>query len=193
MELKLPRHALNASSQAARVPLGTRDLELVAAIQDGLPLCPRPYAAVGRRLGMTEAEVMDRLAALQRQGVIHRLGVIVRHRALGYRANAMVVWDVPDEEVGELGRLFAQQPFITLCYRRPRRGRAWPYNLFCMIHGRDRAEVRRRLGDMIRTLGLEDLPHAVLFSRRCFKQCGARYLPTEPAPAGTRHGHARTG
>ncbi len=64
------------------------------------------------------------IAALRRllaDGVIKRLGVVVRHRELGYRANAMVVWDVPDERVDEVGRTLAALPFVTLCYRRPRR------------------------------------------------------------------------
>ena len=84
------------------------------------------------------------IAALRRlidDGMIKRFGIVVRHRELGYRANAMVVWDVPDERVGEAGRTLAALPFVTLCYRRPRRPPDWPYNLFCMIHGRDRATV----------------------------------------------------
>ncbi len=153
-----------------------RDLALIQAVQGGLPLVPRPYAAVGERVGLSEGEVRERLRRLLERGDIRRLGVVVRHRALGYRHNAMVVWDVPDGRVAELGRLLGAQAFVTLCYRRPRRPPAWPYNLFCMIHGRDRDEVLANLADRVRCLGLQDIPHRVLFSRRCFKQCGARYL-----------------
>lgn len=163
--------------------LNGRDRRLLAAIQDGLPLVPRPYAAIGDTLGMGEVEVIAGLRRLIEGGVIKRFGVIVRHRELGYRANAMVVWDVPDERVGDAGRTLAALPFITLCYRRPRRLPVWPYNLFCMIHGRDRDAVEALVDQASAAAGLEGLPRAVLFSRRRFKQRGARYsaAPQEAA------------
>jgi len=151
------------------------DLELVCAIQDGLPLVPRPYAEVGAMLGMDESEVTSRLARLIESGDIRRLGVVVRHRQLGYRANAMVVWDVPDDRIDEIGPLIGRQPFVNLCYQRPRRLPRWPYNLFCMLHGRTREGVLNNLAQMIEQCGLQDIPHQILFSRTQFKQRGARY------------------
>jgi DNA-binding Lrp family transcriptional regulator len=151
------------------------DLELVRAVQAGLPLVSRPYAEVAERIGMSEQEVMVRLGRLLESGDIRRLGVVVRHRELGYRANAMVVWDVPDERVTEVGRIIGRQPLVNLCYRRPRRPPRWHYNLFCMIHGRSREGVLKNLADMVERCGLEDIPHRALFSLRRFKQRGARY------------------
>jgi siroheme decarboxylase len=151
------------------------DLALVRAIQDGLPLVSDPYARLADALGIGEAEVIRRLERLLESGDIRRLGVVVRHRELGYTANAMVVWDVPDERVSELGRLLGRQSCVTLCYRRPRRHGRWPYNLFCMIHGRSRDGVLRHLDRLVETCGLGDIRHEVLFSLRRFKQRGARY------------------
>ena len=151
------------------------DLALLAALEDGLPLVSEPYAELGRSLGLSEGEVLARLWLLQTRGIIKRFGVVVRHHELGYRANAMVVWDIPDTEVGELGPRLAEFPFVTLCYRRPRQRPAWPFNLFTMIHGRDRGEVLERVAELVGTCGLEDIEHRVLFSRRRFKQRGARY------------------
>ncbi len=158
------------------------DLALVRTVQDGLPLVPRPYAVIGALIGLTEAEVLARLSRLVQVGDIRRLGVVVRHHELGYRANAMVVWDVPDAEVTEVGRNLGQQPFVTLCYRRPRRPPRWPYNLFCMIHGHSEVEVTENLGHLIETCSLQQIPHEVLFSRRRFKQRGAHYGEPEAAP-----------
>lgn len=159
----------------ARIPLSAAELVLIGAIQGGLPLVARPYAILAEQSGMTEQEVIDSLARLQAAGVIKRMGLVVRHHELGYGANAMVVWDVPDAEVAELGRCLSRFEFVTLCYRRPRQGRDWPYNLFCMIHGRDRDEVRGKVRQLVQCCGLEDIAHTVLFSRRRFKQRGARY------------------
>lgn len=148
---------------------------LLQAVENGLPLVTEPYALIGKQLGIAEDEVIERLRNLQEQGVIKRLGVVVRHRALGYRANAMVVWDIPDDEVAATGCCLGSMPFITLCYRRPRRLPDWPYNLFTMIHGRDRKQVLARVEHLVDCCGMQDIDHQVLFSPRCFKQRGARY------------------
>ena len=165
------------------------DRRLLDALQDGLPLVARPYAALAEAVGLPEPDVLARLDRLGRDGVIKRFGVVVRHRELGYRANAMTVWDVPDEQARELGRRLAALDFVTLCYRRPRRLPDWPYNLFAMIHGRDRANVERLVDEATATAGLTGRPRAILFSLRRFKQRGARYgrrpdAPVEEALAG---------
>ena len=161
--------------------LSDADRRLIAAIAEGLPLEPRPYAAIARDLSLSEADVMRCLHRLIDAGVIQRFGVIVRHREMGYRANAMVVWDVPHAETAAAGRRLAELPFVTLSYRRPRRPPDWPYNLFCMIHGRDRAAVEALIDLATAEAGLAGLPRAVLFSRRRFKQRGARYAPPPEA------------
>ncbi|WP_262966918.1 siroheme decarboxylase subunit beta [Methylobacter psychrophilus] len=159
--------------------LDARDRQLLEQIQTGLPVCPRPYAEIGTTLAMPEAEVLERLTQLKQQGLIKRMGVIVKHHQLGYRANAMIVWNVPDNLVKQLGRQISQFAFVTLCYQRPRQAE-WPYNLFCMIHGKDRETVLMQLEQLKSSCDLARLDHNILFSRRCFKQRGAVYQPKNP-------------
>ncbi len=169
---------INLSTSAAAlgsVNLSERERRVIAGIQSGLPLTPRPYAEIGRIIGMSESEIIECVHSLLERGLIKRMGVIVRHRELGYRANAMVVWDLPDERISALGKCMGHFEFITLCYRRPRRLPDWPYNLFTMIHGRNREEVMDKLHFLINRCSLQDIPHDVLFSRRRFKQRGAVY------------------
>ena len=156
--------------------LDTANRRLVELIQDGLPLVSRPFAPIAKQLGIGEQEVIQRIEALNGTGMIKRFGVVVRHHELGYRANAMVVWDVPDDRVDEVGKRLGAVDCVTLCYRRPRRLPLWPYNLFCMIHGKDRQRVLVRLEDIVAVVGLADVDYKVLFSRRRFKQRGARYI-----------------
>ncbi len=156
--------------------LPLRERELMAALQDGLAITPWPYAWLAARAGLTEATALELIEQWLADGFIKRFGVVVRHHELGYRANAMCVWDVPDSRVSQLGaRLAAERP-VTLCYRRARAGEGWPYNLFCMIHGTSRAEVTREIQAIQSRLELDAFPHTVLFSRRRFKQRGARYF-----------------
>jgi DNA-binding Lrp family transcriptional regulator len=133
---------------------------------------------------LSEEEVIGRLKTLVETGIIKRLGLIVRHHELGFAANAMVVWDIHDDQVGDIGRRMAELPFVTLCYRRPRRPPDWPYNLFCMIHGRDRHIVLAQIAELRGALGLSQVPYAVLFSLRRFKQRAARYRASDLQMAG---------
>lgn len=152
------------------------DAALLAAVQGGLPLSPRPYAVIADALDLEESEVLVRLARLIDSGTIKRFGVVVRHQELGYCANAMVVWALPEERVGEVGRRLGSLPFVTLSYRRPRRLPDWPYDLFTMIHGRDRAAVLALVEEAKDRCDLQGVECAVLFSGQRFKQRGARYV-----------------
>lgn len=156
-----------------------RDTAFEAALIDeigrGLSLVTRPYAEIGERLGCSETEVIDGINRIMMRGDLKRFGVVVRHRKLGYRANGMVVWNIPDARIGELGRCISQYSFVTLCYQRPRQLPNWPYNLFSMIHGQDRDAVIEQVAHIVQECGLQDSEHEVLFSPRCFKQRGAAY------------------
>jgi DNA-binding Lrp family transcriptional regulator len=164
------------------------DYQLIGAVQQGLPITPRPYATIADRLGMDEQEVIGRLQRLKDQGLIKRWGVVVKHRQLGYSANAMIVLDVPDQLVAEIGRQISRQSFVNLCYQRPRQGTVWPYNLYCMIHGKCRDTVLSQWTKLVESCGLSDFGYEILFSRRCFKQRGALYARHERPIPEIEHG-----
>jgi DNA-binding Lrp family transcriptional regulator len=167
-----------------RVTIGPSGQRLVAALQEGLELVPRPYAVLAARAGLAESEVIETLAKWQTLGLVRRFGVVVRHHELGFGANAMCVWDVPDAEVHALGEALAAEAAVTLCYRRTRVLPQWRYNLYCMLHGRERAEVVGALADIAARHRLGAYPDDVLFSVRRFKQTGAKYAEVEAS----RHG-----
>jgi DNA-binding Lrp family transcriptional regulator len=148
---------------------------LIEVISQGLPLVSHPYAAIAQQLGCNEIEVIEGINRIMMRGDMKRFGVVVRHRELGYRANGMVVWDIPDARVTEIGHCIGQYSFVTLCYQRPRRLPEWPYNLFSMIHGQDRDAVIEQVEFVTGQCGLRDINHEILFSNRCFKQRGASY------------------
>ena len=143
---------------------------------EGLPLTARPYRDLGRSLGLNEAETMRAVAALQHLGVVNRFGVILRNRALGFTVNGMCVFDLPDVRLAQAGTQVGALPFVSLCYARRRQPPVWPFNLFCMIHGRERDVVTRQFLQVRALLGT-DVPADILISRRCFKQRGATYAP----------------
>ena len=152
-------------------PLSEPERRLAARVAAGLPLETRPFAA----FGLPEGELIGTLGRWLACGVVRRIGAVVRHRRLGYDANAMVVWDLPDADAGAAGRRLAADAAVTLCYRRARALPEWPYNLYCMVHGRERAHVLHEVNRLSAQHGLDAFPRAVLFSTRCFGQRAARY------------------
>ena len=135
----------------------------------------RPFRQLADSLAVDEEDIVDRLQYLIARGVITRFGCVVRHRKLGYTANAMAVWDIPDDSVDAVAARFASNPQVTLCYRRPRRLPDWRYNLFCMVHAKTRHDAYAVIDDLnlVGETGLNE--QAVLFSTRCFKQRGALF------------------
>ena len=150
------------------------DRRLVLAAQGGLPLVPRPYHQLAEQVGIPPEEVMARLARMLASGAIRRIGAVPNHYAIGYTANGMSVWDVPDERIDELGRQVGALAFVTHCYHRPRRLPDWPYNLFAMVHGGSRAEVMAKVAEIAAIIGSDCRAHDVLFSTRILKKTGLR-------------------
>jgi siroheme decarboxylase len=179
-----PHPPLPERSAAAVAPA---DFALAAQVEGGLPLVDAPYAQWARQLGLSEAEVLGTLQRWLAQGSLRRFGVIVRHHEFGFDCNAMTVFDVADAEVDARGEALARQPGVSLCYRRAR-APGWPYNLYCMVHGRERVAVRGRIEQAVDAAGLAHCARELLFSRRRFKQQGGSYFRSAEQEAG--HAHA---
>ena len=150
------------------------DRRIIRATQSGLPLVPRPYEAVGAALGISGEQVRERLQAMLEEGLVRRIGAVPNHYRLGFTANGMSVWDVADERVDELGERIGQLPFVSHCYRRPRKPSVWPYNLFAMLHGRSRDEVEAQAQQVAALLGDACRAHDILYSTAILKKTGLR-------------------
>lgn len=150
------------------------DRGIIKATQAGLPLVAEPYAAVAEAVGLTEAEVIDRMSAMQARGIIRRIAVAPNHYALGMTANGMSVWDVDDDQISALGARIGALPYVTHCYQRPRARPAWPYNLFAMLHGSGRDEVEAKRREVEAILGPACRASDILYSTRILKKTGLR-------------------
>ena len=154
--------------------LDPEDQRLIAATQAGLPLVERPWEALGAVLGCDGEAVTARLRDMLARGLVRRIGAVPHHVRLGWTANGMTVWDVDDARVDELGERVGALPGVSHCYRRPRHGAAWPYNLFAMLHGRHREEVESQRRALARLLGPACRAHDVLYSTAVLKKTGLR-------------------
>ena len=154
-------------------PLDAIDRSIVKATQAGLPLTPAPYAEVAAVIGLTEAEVIERIAAMQERGIIRRIAIAPHHYALGMTANGMSVWDVDDARATALGSRIGALDFVTHCYLRPR-APVWRYNLFAMLHGSGRDEVEAKRREVEAILGPACRASDILYSTRILKKTGLR-------------------
>lgn len=155
---------------------GLTELErqLIAATQAGLPLVPRPYLLIAEQLGLSEQTVMEHMRAMLDRGLIRRIGAVPNHYRLGYTANGMTVWDVDDTVIDDLGQAVGHLPFVSHCYRRPRRLPVWPYNLFAMVHGHSRDEVQHQADQIAQLLGPALRQRDILYSSQILKKTGLR-------------------
>ena len=178
---------------SARPPaLPAHDHALAALVEQGLPITAHPYAVWSAQLGQSEAALLQTLGAWLQGGQLQRFGVVVRHHELGYAANAMTVFDVPDDQVDACGQALAAQPGVTLAYRRTRDA-DWPYNLYAMVHGQQRQTVLQVVERMTEAAGLQGLPRQVLFSTTRYKQTGARRFASLPVHHAQEVPHAVCG
>ncbi|WBY03173.1 Lrp/AsnC family transcriptional regulator [Ramlibacter tataouinensis] len=166
--------------QPRGTPVAAAERPLAALAEQGLALVPRPYDLWAAELGWPLEAVLQLLRRWQAGGTLRRFGAVVRHHEAGFGANAMTVVQAPAAQVDSLGAALAAQPGVTLAYQRvPDTG--WPYNLYFMVHGRERAVVQHLIAQALARSGAHRHPHATLFSGRRFKQTGGRYF-TDAAP-----------
>jgi len=175
----MPAHAIEAPARDA--PPGGAEAggcavehAVVRATQAGLPLVPRPYHAAAEGAGLDPGTLMAVLAGMLERGAVRRIAAVPHHYALGWRANGMSVWDVDDARLAACGRAVGALPFVSHCYHRPRRPPAWRYNLFAMVHGRDRDEVEDKVASIAGLVGDAACDHDVLYSTRVLKKTGLR-------------------
>ena len=154
--------------------LDQTDRMIIEATQAGLPVTPRPFHAIAQQLDLEPELVMQRIRDLQKHGIIRRIGVVPNHYRLGYRANGMTVWDVPDEKINEFGNKIGSLDFVSHCYHRPRHLPDWPYNLFAMVHAHDRKTTDKYINAIADILGDDNRQHTVLYSTRILKKTGMR-------------------
>ena len=152
------------------------DRRVIKATQTGLPLVVSPYAAIAKQISSTENEVMKALSKMQKTGVIRRIGVVPNHYKLGLRANGMSVWNVADAQIKTLGENIGALDFVSHAYERPRHLPLWPYNLFAMVHGKNRNEVKQKASVIADILGDACSQHEILFSSAILKKTGLRLV-----------------
>ena len=152
------------------------DKSAIRALQEDIPLTPRPFDLWGEQVGLTYDELLNRAFDLQERKIMRRFSAVLYHRKAGFRANAMGVWNVPEERVEEVGNAFAQYQAVSHCYQRPTY-EDWPYSIFSMVHGRSVEECENLLDAMAEETGIKE--RESLYSTREYKKTRVQYFTPE--------------
>lgn len=162
------------------------DLEVatIQLCQDDLPLVPRPFAVQAERLGITEAELLTILESFIERKLMRRFAAVMNHRTAGFKANAMGVWAVPEDDLEAIGPQMAGFAAVSHCYRRPTY-EDWPYTVFTMVHGRSARDCEATIDAIATETGIDQ--YTLLWSIKEYKKVRLRYFTAEWAEWNDAH------
>lgn len=149
------------------------DKEFIRELQKDLEIVDRPFLQPAQKLGISEDQLFEKMRYYEEIGVMRRFAAILRHRDVGFVANGMIVWKVPEERITEVGEKLGAFPQVSHCYQRPVY-KDWPYNVFSMIHCKAEDEAE----DVAKVIQKQiDVPeYKILFSAREFKKTRVEYF-----------------
>ncbi len=169
-----------------QVATALSDLEIryVHAMQQDLPVESEPFVAIAINLGISLEDLQQLTADMVATGRLRRFSAVLRHRELGFSANGMGIWAVPEADVLRVGKQMAAYRAVTHCYRRPTYP-DWPYNIFTMIHARSREECHDIVDKIAQETNITE--HGILFSTKEYKKVRVQYFTAAEAEWESHH------
>ena len=149
------------------------DKKIVRALQGDFPLVAEPYQMLADQVGVSKEEFMARVKVLEEQKVIRKMGAVLRHREVGFNANVLVAWVVPEARLDEVARKMVASPSVSHCYDR-NTAPDWPYNFYTMVHGHNREECEQIVEELGKACGIEE--HTKLYSKKEWKKTSMKYF-----------------
>ena len=154
------------------VNLSEKEKRVLQILMEGIPISKYPFYEISKKTGLTEKEVLEITKSLLDKKIIRRLGITLRHNLVGIKGNAMVAWRVPEEKIEEIGQYLSKLPYISHCYVRETY-EDWNYNLYTMIHGKNKREVKKKIKEISEKFSLTE--YQVLFTKKEIVRKHAKY------------------
>jgi DNA-binding Lrp family transcriptional regulator len=180
ISVHFPIDGMSAHSSEARTapecapdPAWTFDTQLLRRLQEPFPLTEQPWNQIAQDLSMSVEQLFAAVQDHKNHGAIKRIAAVVRHRALGFTANCMACFAVPEDAIVSAGEAAAAFPQISHCYQR-QTFPLWPYSLYCMVHARSTAECGSIVDSVAR--GIRCADSARLFSQKELKKERVKYF-----------------
>ena len=153
--------------------LSRQDKEIIKALQEDFPLCEEPYKILAERVGISEEEFLRRGKELVDEKKIRKMGAVLRHREVGFNANALCAWEVPPDKLDETAQIMITQAAVSHCYDRTPAPN-WNYNLYTMIHAKTRDECDEIISVLSALTGITN--YKILYTKKEWKKTGMKYF-----------------
>lgn len=153
--------------------LSEQDKAIIKALQEDFPLCEEPYKILAQRVGISEEEFLRRVKDLVDEKKIRKMGAVLRHREVGFKANALCAWHVPPENLDAVAQIMISNAAVSHCYDRTPVPN-WNYNLYTMIHAKTRDECEKIIGELSAATGITDCK--ILYTKKEWKKTGMKYF-----------------
>jgi siroheme decarboxylase len=125
------------------------DLALLDALQDDLPLVPRPWEAIAGRLNIPESELLLRLERLHLAGIVRGVSPILESRPMGLNASTLVAMHVPMDRLNEVAAIISSYPEVSHNFQRDHH-----YSLWFTLSARDEEGIRHVLNEILHETGI---------------------------------------
>lgn len=149
------------------------DKEIIRILQEDIPITANPYKEIADKLNISQDELIHKIKTYNETGILKRIGAILYHRKAGFNANAMVVWKINNEDLDNIGKYMASFSEVSHCYERKPCG-SWDYNLYTMIHERDRESCNKIIEKIANAIGVES--YRILYSSKELKKTSMKYF-----------------
>ena len=150
-----------------------QDKDFIRELQKDMEIIDEPFVQAANNLGITEDELFAKMKHYESMGVLRRFAAILRHRQVGFTANGMIVWKVPEGRITSVGETLGSFPQVSHCYERPTYD-DWPYNVFSMIHCKTHDEAHDVAKTIQNQINVDE--YKILFSSREFKKTRVEYF-----------------
>ncbi len=153
--------------------LSDRDKNIIKVLQEDFPLCEEPYKILAERVGISEEEFLRRVRELVDEKKIRKMGAVLRHREVGFKANALCAWNVSPDKLDDVAQTMSSNAAVSHCYDRTPAPN-WNYNLYTMIHAKTRDECEKIIGELSQSTGVTD--YKILYTKKEWKKTGMKYF-----------------
>lgn len=144
------------------------DRKLLAQTEKGIALTSEPFREIAEKLGITQKEVIARLNRLKDEGVIRKFGASIKPNNIGFYANALIAWKVPANRMQEVGVYLSKLSDISHCYERQAVAGLWEFNLYTVIHARERESLQQLVNQISSETAVNE--YKILYSTRDLKR-----------------------
>lgn len=130
------------------VPDGT-DIAILNALQEDMLLVGRPYLSIAGKVGITEQEILERIARLMDCGILRGISPVIESSKVGFTVATLIALHVPPARLREVAAIISGYPEVSHNFQRDHH-----YQIWFTLSGRDPAHVGQIVSEIMERTGI---------------------------------------